>query len=277
MSSGGAVTDVDDFGDRPLDGTVPTGGEDGANGIIEGFAALGLFANSEIGDEPEHRAAPVGPSPTVSAIQTAVPGLGEAGGHSGEGLAPELIDGHIAKSGTGDRLQVGGEPFVHPHMLFIEVGEGEVEHLVGEGPVGVEKVGFDIGPDGNLDELAVVGDTSLNFRPRLKMDMQVELMDGEVAEIIFDGRRGGVNPAIDICFGQRSEVTFIEYINDTAGELERFTGFSKVGEGDGLGMGAASHRDKSEEVNEGCGSEHSESLGGVVGKKRARGGMSAGF
>ena len=121
---------------------------------------MGLLADADVGEEPEEGAAPVGAAPGVGVVEAAVAGFGEAVGHAFDEVAPEALFGDLADADAGDGFEVVGHSFAHPGIAAGELRLGEVEHFVGEHPVGDEFVVVGAGAEANVDAVAVVFDTS---------------------------------------------------------------------------------------------------------------------
>ena len=72
VGAGGAVADGEGLVEGPVVVDGAALGDDGAEGVLEAFSVLGFAADGDVGHEAEERAAPVGASPGVGAIDALV-------------------------------------------------------------------------------------------------------------------------------------------------------------------------------------------------------------
>src|SRR5882724_11872149 len=72
LGAGGAIADFEDAGDVPVLGAIAAGGEDGADDVVDRLMILRLVTDAEVGQEPEHRAAPIGAAPGMGVVEAAV-------------------------------------------------------------------------------------------------------------------------------------------------------------------------------------------------------------
>jgi hypothetical protein len=102
-----------------------------------------------------------------------VAGLRLAFGHAIEHVAPDLFRRQLAGLHTCDGLDVSRETFFHPVLIVGHRGEGRVDELMGDGPIGSELLlrrvlaetdaseagpAADIAPRGSLHNSTAVGD-----------------------------------------------------------------------------------------------------------------------
>ncbi len=117
---------------------LPPAFKNAAERILQAFAVMGLLVDANIGNQAEHRASPIGASPGRGAIETLVAGLGFAFRHIAYHVMPHCGRRELAGLNASDGLDIGGNAFFNPVMLLGHGGEREVDHFVGEHPVGVE-------------------------------------------------------------------------------------------------------------------------------------------
>ena len=63
-------------------------------------------------------------------IQGVVIGTGKTLGHPAHRLSPDCLSGHLSHLSPCDGLDVRGETFLQPMMIFSHLREYEMHHLV---------------------------------------------------------------------------------------------------------------------------------------------------
>jgi hypothetical protein len=71
-------------------------------------------------------------------IESAIPSLREALGHVPNKIRPHLLCFKMSSVNPSDRLNIGSDPLFYPIVLFVYGGKCQVNHFVGQHPVGGE-------------------------------------------------------------------------------------------------------------------------------------------
>src|ERR1700722_16645115 len=99
----------------------------------------------DVGDEAEHRSAPVGATPGVGVVEPLVAGGWLSLRHVADYIVPNPLRGEIADHDSFDGFNISGESFLDPMLgglvLVWILGhrwKGHVGQLVRDGPIGGE-------------------------------------------------------------------------------------------------------------------------------------------
>ena len=123
---------------------------------------------------------------------------------------------------AGQGFQVCRQPLLHPVVAVGEVGEAEVEHLVGYHPVVVE-VGLAGGrADVDSDEATAVGDAPAHAAAAVA-DLDRHALHGEAAEVARCRGGGRLDPLEDL-LARRAVPAGEADVDDAAADAERGVG-----------------------------------------------------
>ena len=106
-----------------------------AHGVLQAKLVAGGFADFDVGEQAEHRAAPIFAAPGVGIVEAAVAGLRQALRHVAHHRLPDFRRREIAGLHPRDRFDIDGKPLRQPGVALRQVGQGEVHHLVHHHPV----------------------------------------------------------------------------------------------------------------------------------------------
>jgi hypothetical protein len=121
--------------DVPPSFDVASSSDDGANGGFESKAIATATPYFDVGEEAKESATPVRPPPCMSPIKPLVTRFGLPLVKSISQVGPSKSRSEKASASSGNRLNVGGQPFFKPLVALSQIRESEVQHFVREQPI----------------------------------------------------------------------------------------------------------------------------------------------
>ena len=135
MGVGGFVGGGEGAVDGPVVVYRASGVDDGAEGLLEAEAVLGLLAEFDVGKEAEAGSSPVGAGPGGGVVEAAVSAVGIALRHVADHVGPDELFVELAGLDSGDGFDVDGGAFFEPVVFVRKRWEGGVDEFVGHHPV----------------------------------------------------------------------------------------------------------------------------------------------
>ena len=169
--------------------------------MLEAEAVPGALADLHVGEQPEQCPAPVGAAPGVRPIETFVTLPRQPLRKAAHQVAPHLLRAQLAGPRPRDRLDVGGETFLHPEMAARLRGKAEMHHLVNELPAPARlrevHLGAEEEEDGGSSSPTAA---AVNLVTGCGQDEQQRAVDREAPEVARDERRRAANPLEQLFF-----------------------------------------------------------------------------
>jgi len=91
----------------------------------------------------------------MSVVEACVAGLRQAFWHVTNQFEPHALSAELPGLDARDGLDVSGDAFFDPVVLVLHVWKSEMNHFVGEHPVGVQIVLAGLGADGDSNQATV--------------------------------------------------------------------------------------------------------------------------
>jgi len=169
----GRIADLEDPSDRPVGAEPAAALRNGAQRILQAEPQPGALSNLDVGEQAEHRSAPVRAPPGVRLIEPSVSCRRQATRHHPQLFHPHIFLAAVGGLNAGNTLDVGREPFREPCVIFTDVRQSEVHHLVHQHPVVAELRVGDVAPhlDANEATLVSVGRAPVHFVSSLRHEL----------------------------------------------------------------------------------------------------------
>src|ERR1700739_4332218 len=94
--------------------------DDASQSVLKSLPVMSLFADHDVGQQAELRAAPIGSPPGMRLVEAAVGASGIALRHVAHHVGPNLFGEQEAALDARNRLNVDGETLLDPVVLVID-------------------------------------------------------------------------------------------------------------------------------------------------------------